>query len=145
MSLASSSLGSPLGSPKRKAPAMTMGPPAKKVKRTTPLEKKLGKLKETFTSLRPYWEDYDPGKFMREICHTREQLVALTPDKVEEFFSSGLGSEVFNALDFLDGQLLEGTPSVGSQPMKRTDSYQKARNDMIAFVRRVRESLSGQS
>ena len=141
MSLLSSSP----GSEKRKAPDSDMGPPGKRLKRTTPLERKLDALKEILTGLRPIWKNYDPGDFMEEMRLTREQVDALTPDKVEEFISSGACTAILDALDVLDDKFLLGTPSISSQPIQRSDSHQKMRNHMIAFVQRVRESLNGQS
>lgn len=123
---------------------MTMGPPEKRVKRTTPLETKLETLKRTLTSLQPIWECYDPGNFMEQMYHTRDQLGALTPDTVEEFISNGECTAVLDVLDLLDRSLGK-TSSMGPQPPGRSDLYQKVRNSMIAYVQDVQESLNGQS
>ena len=141
MSLPSSSP----GPEKRKAPDSIMGPPGKRHKRTALLERKLEALQEILTGLVPFWRDYDPGDFMELMRYTRDQVDALTPDTVEKFISGGKCTAILVALDVLLEKFLPGTPSISSQPIQRSDSYQKIRNLMIAFVQRVRESLNGQS
>jgi hypothetical protein len=117
------------------------GPPNKKPKRLTPLETRLEKLRKTLAGLRPIWETFDPGMFMKQMHHTREQLNALTPETINEFISTGQEA-VFDALDDLDVHLQEEIPSTSPYP---PGLYQQRRSTMSDFVGRVREALRGQS
>ena len=138
----SSQLPSASGS-KRKASATSIGPPPKKPKRPTQLETRLEELHETVARLMVIWEEVDPKIFM-QLDHTRKRLNALTPDKVEKFIANGEYDDHSHILEIINDRLL-GKTSMGSQPLERTDSYQKVRNDMITYVRRVQECLEGQS
>jgi hypothetical protein len=116
-------------------------PPWKKAKYPSPVEAKLEKLKSTLAKLQPIWEKYDPGFFMEQMLHTRGQMDKLTPTMVGEFIATGVSDQVFAMLDVLD-DLLGETPSMVSQSLERT---KRMRNEMIAYVDRVRQCLKGQS
>jgi hypothetical protein len=120
------------------------GPPEKKQKRLSPLETKLQTLQRTLAGLQPIWMKFDPGIFMAQMRHIREQIDEVTPDAIGDFFATETDT-LLDALGFLDGELLGETPSMGSPPLTKTDSYQKTRKLMSDYVGRVRGSLEGQS
>jgi hypothetical protein len=126
---------SPMGSP---------GPPQKKKRRPSPVETKLEALQNTLAGLVPTWATRDPGTFMELMRHMQKRIDGLTPDTIEHF----TGTETDNlleALDKVDEGLLGETPSMGSQPLKKTDSDEKMRTTMRNYVGDVRGSLEGQS
>ena len=120
------------------------GSPRKKVKRPTPLEAKLETLQKIVRGLRPAWERHVPSLFMKEMCHTRDQVLAMTPNDLEYFIANEC-EDIFASWEDVGRDYLGGTPSVGSQPLERTDSQEKARNGVIAYAGRVLEGLKGQS
>ena len=120
------------------------GSPRKKVKRPTPLEAKLETLQKIVRGLQPAWERHVPSLFMKQMCHTRDRVLAMTPNEIEHFIANEC-KHTLAAWDGLGRNYLGGTPSVGSQPLERTDSQEKARDGVIAYVGWVREGLEGQS
>lgn len=128
------------GSNKRKASDMgpPEGPPEKKAKRPTPLETKLIKVQKTIATVGPIWKSYDPGLFMEEIHHMRQQFDGLAPDGIAEFIASGDSDGVLSSLNVLDHYLQQAMNS-------KTSDHQKMLHDMLDFVGRIRESLKGQS
>jgi hypothetical protein len=121
------------------------GSPGKKAKKPSPLEIELEKLKETIDELQPLWKKYDPGFFMDQMLHMGKRVDRLTPSMVEQFIARGQHSRFFTTLDALESELLGATLPTSSQPLERTDSDQRARNDMIAYLRGVHQCLKGQS
>ena len=119
------------------------GPPGKKARRPTALETRLEDLQKTLAQLQPLWQTYDPGLFMQQMYQTCEEIGGLTPNTIEEFIATGESNVIFRILDGLDLHLLENTTPTGSQPVERTHLYQDIRNDMIAYVERVRGCLKG--
>jgi hypothetical protein len=116
-------------------------PPWKKEKRPNPMEIKLDKLKSTLAKLQPVWEKYDPGLFMKQMLQTGGEVNKLTPAMVGEFIASGESGRIFVVLDGMD-DLLGKTASMASQAL---DMTKRMRNEMIAYVERVRQCLKGQS
>jgi len=78
---------------------------------------------------------------MRPWC---EKVKLLTLSTVEEFITQDF-DDYCDGLDVLQTDLLGGTSSVGSQPVQRTDSYEKIRHSMIRYLQDVRVCLEGQS
>ena len=149
MSSLSSRLSSPAsGSGSNKRKASDMGPPegfpGKKVKRPTPLETKLETLQKIVGAIQPFWGRHVSSLSMEQMRHTRDRVLAITPNEIEHFIANEC-KHTLAAWDELGRDLLGGTPSVGSQPLERTDSQEKARDGVIAYVGWVREGLEGQS
>jgi hypothetical protein len=120
------------------------GPPQKKKKRPSPLETKLEALQNTLAGLQPIWMKYDPGIFMAQMRHMQKRIDGLTPDTIERFIATET-DDLLHALDALNHELLGETPSMGSQPLTKTDSDEKMRTIMRNYVGDVRGCLEGQS
>lgn len=114
--------------------------PEKKQKHLSPLEIKLETLRRTLARLMPIWMNCDPGAFMDTMRHMQKRVDDLTSDMIEQFIATE-ADDFFNALAIFDHQLLEESPSIGSQPPE----YQQTRKRMSGYVRDVRECLEGQS
>jgi len=70
----------------------------------------------------------------------RDRVGKLTPNTIDEFITNGECNGFSIALKELNHDLQ--TPSEGPQLRERT---QNIRNDMIAYLERVRQCLKGQS
>ena len=73
-----------------------------------------------------------------------EMVKSLTLSMVEEFITVNC-NDFLDILDHQEDDLGGGTPLVGSQPLQRTELYERLHTSMIGYVQRVWECLNGQS
>jgi hypothetical protein len=126
-----------------------MSPPPLKVrKQPTALESRLTELRGILNNLSPSWSRYDPDCFMEEMRRLRQFFNNITPNQIEQYIEDGMSKTDLNVLEIQEGDLenalkdATNTPSIGSQPIKRSQSVHQS---MLTYLKRVQRGLKGPS